>query len=978
MNEIIENLWSQFWIETQEHIEEIELNLMEAEGSGATPELVGSLFRGFHSLKGLANVMGMSSFARYAHRAEDILGVIRDGEFPMNSDVISLLLSALDEIRQLRLHALSSHTDTETETESNSQLLEELASTFSTMESGRVHHKNGNDVPVQETPVARQLQADPEMFSYFIELAREKISSISRLLEPLCTVSETSDPKNHGEFISHAVVKIDELSYAARTMEFFNLVEILGQLRNALTVESPLVNDQRDAITESLRELHDQIRHIECSSGNPDAGANRLHTILNEVMHVNIQRIFKNVLTKLDALQESSRDSDDLLIAQNIQVDLSALNSHMAFFMNSTNCTIILMLEDVFSRASRGELHLFSEIIEMTREEVTHVMENYRGYADGSVCARDNDDTISKLQRIHDYIWAFESGYGINNPVETFRQFMGGLNIEPELLKILSPENVRELMQALEKGEQIFELLAHLESNEEMTARFLGWIESGGSRIITNRSLFIEEKSWYEMLMVSPLSHSEISQRLAAIDPYGSSLHLKRRGNGLPEKEKLLKALDEIPEQRQQNVAPGDVAGNVIRVRGEALDNFMNLIGEMVLARSRLHHIVQNERLNMLISRLRRHDGADNPEAAELLDLAEGHRRDLLEADQLLQNSLGRLQESAVGLRVVPVEMVFKRLPRVVRDLSRSQEKMIRLEMSGQEVRIDKAMVEILVDPLLHMVRNSVDHGIEMPAVRTLAGKRKEAVIRVSAVQRGNSIVIDISDDGSGIDTDKVLLKAIERGLTSEEKGSALSHDELLRFIFQPGFSTAAEVTETSGRGVGLDVVMTNVMRMGGTITIDSEAGRGTTFSLMMPLSAAIQEVLMVEAAGHTLALPGRYVAEVIEIATDDLHAVRGGQAVLLRGAFLPLYRLARLLGYPAAASTGHTVAVVLSNGNQTIGLAVDKVLRRQELFVKDIQESVAALPGVGGASILGDGRVVLILDGEDLLQIAKSGGGRQ
>jgi chemotaxis protein histidine kinase CheA len=223
-----------------------------------------------------------------------------------------------------------------------------------------------------------------------------------------------------------------------------------------------------------------------------------------------------------------------------------------------------------------------------------------------------------------------------------------------------------------------------------------------------------------------------------------------------------------------------------------------------------------------------------------------------------------------------------------------------------------------------------------------------------------------------------VLAKAIERGLVPKELAASLARETILRFIFEPGFSTAAVVTETSGRGVGMDVVMTNVMRLGGSITVDSTIGRGSTFILEMPLSAAIQEVLMVEVAGTILALPGRYVAEVVEIAADDLQSVRGEQAILLRGAFLPLHRLSALLGYPtAAAKRSDGIAVVLTNGSQTIGLAVDKVLYRQELFIKDIQESVTSIPGVGGASVLGNGRVVLILDGEDLLRIAKSGGWR-
>lgn len=966
MSDFIENLWFQFGVETQEHIEEIELKLVEIEQNGASKDIVGSLFRSFHSLKGLATAMDMSSFARIAHRAEDILGVIRDGEFPLNCDVISLLLAAIDEIKILRQSAVTFHENGD----ANQQLLEGLVDTFNAID----HHSTPEDTSAPP-PLLTALQVDPEMLTYFIELAREKISNISRILEPCCTALAEDLPER-SDFAVSAAVEIDQLVYAARTMEFFALATTLEHVRAALPVHSRISALQQGVVTERLRELHTQIRYIEASSGNSDAGGTVLHEILTDIMHTNLQNLFRFVLHLLAMLRQCERDGDELHVAQEIQKTFSTINSHLAFFMFSTSCTIILMLEDVFSRIARGELRLFNEIIDLACDEVHSVIERYRNCSGAGTCLRDNEDISQRLQQLHDYIWAYETGGNLSNPVEVFRHFMVGLNIEPELLKILSPENVRDLMRMLEKGEHIYEVMAHLESNEEMAARFLSWIENSGSRIVTNRSVFIDDKSWYEMLMVSPLSRSDIEKNMAACDPDGLFLALKEFAAEAPEKEALLKVLDTTHTPRQVSVPAADVSTTVIRVHGETLDNFMNLIGEMVLSRSRLNHILSNPQLNRVTAGLRQQAIGGSQEYAELLGLLEEQRRELRECDRLLGNALGRLQESAVGLRVVPVELVFKRLPRVVRDLARVLGKSIRLETEGQETKIDKAMVEILTDPLLHMTRNSIDHGIEMPEARAAAGKPREAVIRVTAVQRGNNIIIEISDDGAGIDTGAVLRKAIERGIVTADKAGMLSREEILNFIFQPGFSTAAAVSETSGRGVGMDVVMTNVMRLGGTISVASEAGHGTLFTLRMPLSAAIQEVLMVVAAGQTLALPGRYVAEVAEIGAEELQTVRGRAAILLRGIFLPLHRLSSLLGFPAqrdlSTKKSSSIAVVLTNGNQSICLEVDAVLRRQELFVKDIQDSIATLPGVGGASILGDGSVVLILDGEDLLRLAK------
>jgi chemotaxis protein histidine kinase CheA len=393
-----------------------------------------------------------------------------------------------------------------------------------------------------------------------------------------------------------------------------------------------------------------------------------------------------------------------------------------------------------------------------------------------------------------------------------------------------------------------------------------------------------------------------------------------------------------------------------------------------------LAHIIGDQRVREGLHRLRHgQEGQLKDPQNHLIDLQQvaesldDQLRRLQETDALIQGALSRLQDSVMGLRVVPVELVFKRFPRMVRDLALAQGKQIRLELIGQEVKIDKAMVESLADPLLHMVRNSADHGVEKPEDRRQAGKPDEAVIRIQAEQQGSRIMIRVIDDGKGIDPERVRRKAIERGLVKEEESLQMSKEDILSYIFRPAFSTADVVTETSGRGVGMDVVRTSVMRLGGTIHLDSEVGRGTTFTMQMPLSAAVQEVLLVNTANQTMAIPGRYVAELVEVSPDEYQTVKGRTAILLRGNFLPIVRLEEVLGYPPAETQSHRYVVVLSDGQRTLGVSVQEFVGRQELFTKDIHPRLAALPGVGGASILGDGRVVLILDAAALYRLAEN-----
>jgi hypothetical protein len=647
-------------------------------------------------------------------------------------------------------------------------------------------------------------------------------------------------------------------------------------------------------------------------------------------------------------------------------------------------------------------------------------------------------------QRMKDFVWAHDNASDMS--AQEIQEFHASLGIPPELAELLSSENTRELKDMIDDGSKAYLIVAHLESSEQIATSFLSWVSERG-RIITNRSVFVEDESWYEMLFISKGDYEEIHAEIEQLDANKQLIKLLGQFGvtsgpakiefdeadepaapapaaapsapvpsaptstseapvtavtptplSTPSPEPIPVAVAPVqppvvaeetpavssakataPAAPARAPAPAAAAANVIRVPGEMLDQFMNQIGEMVLVRGQLAHVIADQRLREQAVNLRRSsdsgltDLAGVAQLQRLIDLIDEQNRRLQETDALIQGALSRLQDSVMGLRVVPVELVFKRFPRMVRDLAQAQGKQIRLELTGQEVKIDKAMVESLADPLLHMVRNSADHGIETIAERKLTGKPEEAVIRIQAEQQGSRILIRVSDDGKGIDPERVRRKAVERGLVKEEDSLLMSRDDILKFIFRAGFSTADVVTETSGRGVGMDVVRTNVMRLGGNIHLDSELGRGTIFTMQMPLSAAVQEVLLVNTAGQTLAVPGRYVAELVEISESEVQSVKGRTAIMLRGNFLPIVRLEELLGFKQTSDGQHRFVVVLSDGQRTLGVSVDEFVGRQELFTKDIHPRLSALPGVGGASILGDGRVVLILDGAAIYRLAEN-----
>ena len=803
---------------------------------------------------------------------------------------------------------------------------------------------------------------------------------------------------------------------ASNNLGYAGLNARIEEILLALPVSEQISQSDGERMVDVIVAFLDDLKTLGETTG-VDLGGESLAKVLSRTLKDNLLHLLGQVEELLQAL-EAPGDAQDDDIANLLSQRFSRVHSYLSSLYPQSRTDIPLLLVDAFARAGRNQMGIYSEAITLSRDALQFINDLLNATGRMPLRQPQLQSTEERLQqRIRDYLWSHDDAG--DTPVDTVRQFVASMNIPEVLSELLSPENTRELMELIQDGAHAYLIKAHLESSEEIASAFLAWVHEKG-RVITNRTLIENDLSWYEMLFISKTSKSAIEQDIKAMDN-GAGLILLQGELGkdqnkpkpaapavqaataapaspaapvtaaapaaetaapaaAPSQSSKPAAAPAAAPRAGAPAAAASASSNVIRVPGEMLDQFMNQIGEMVLVRGQLSHTIGDHRVRDSLNRMRRGHDNQGRDAAEVIaevqklaDALDDQLRRLQETDALIQGALSRLQDSVMGLRVVPVELVFKRFPRMVRDLAQAQSKQIRLELTGQEVKIDKAMVESLADPLLHMVRNSADHGVELPQERTAAGKSEEAVIRIQAEQQGSRILIRVSDDGKGIDPERVRRKAVERGLIKEEDSLQLSKDEILGFIFRPGFSTADVITETSGRGVGMDVVRTNVMRLGGTIHLESEVGKGSTFTMQMPLSAAVQEVLLVNTAQQTLAIPGRYVAELVEVTPSEFQTVKGRTAILLRGNFLPIVRLEEILGFSAVQDEQHRYVVVLNDGQRTLGVSVQEFVGRQELFTKDIHPRLAALPGVGGASILGDGRVVLILDGAALYRLAEN-----
>jgi two-component system chemotaxis sensor kinase CheA len=335
------------------------------------------------------------------------------------------------------------------------------------------------------------------------------------------------------------------------------------------------------------------------------------------------------------------------------------------------------------------------------------------------------------------------------------------------------------------------------------------------------------------------------------------------------------------------------------------------------------------------------------------------------------------LQKSVMKIRMVPVEQLFRRLPRVIRDLAKEEGKEVALLVSGQDTDLDKSILDMLAEPMTHLVRNAVDHGLETPAERVAAGKPATGTVRLNAYHQGNQVVIEVSDDGRGIDRRKVVARAVEHGVLGAEEAARLNEAEALDLIFHPGLSTASEVTQISGRGVGMDVVKSVLERLKGTVQIETRVGQGTTFLLKVPLTLAIIKALLFRAADRLYAVPLASVLEIARPGDGEFHKVDNHEVWQLRDQVLTLVRLSRLAGYGKAARNPKLFVVVIAMGDRKFGLIVDQLVGEEELVIKALDDDLVATDLVSGASILGDGTVVLILNIQAVIaRLGKAAGG--
>lgn len=391
-------------------------------------------------------------------------------------------------------------------------------------------------------------------------------------------------------------------------------------------------------------------------------------------------------------------------------------------------------------------------------------------------------------------------------------------------------------------------------------------------------------------------------------------------------------------EQVEEEKAPAKIrprASKTVRVDIDRLDSLMNLVSELIIVKTQLEGIGSSE--------------------AEDLNYGE--------SIEYLERVTTSLHDAVMKVRMVPVEIVFNRFPRMIRDVSRELGKDINLVMSGEETELDRTVIDEIGDPLIHLLRNAADHGLETTQERLDLGKPMQGTINLKAYQDGNNVVIEVNDDGKGIDIEKISQSAVKKGVVTQEAASKMSEQEILMLLFKPSFTTTEEITNVSGRGVGLDVVRSKITNLGGHIEVKTELGKGSDFIVRLPLTLAIIQALMVQLGDETYAIPLSNIQNIEDIKVSDIQYVQNQEVVLLRNEVIPIIRLHKILGVKKREEKDTMMIVIVRKGDKQVGFVIDDLIGQQEIVIKSLGKYLSGIKMIAGATILGNGEVALILD---------------
>lgn len=892
--------------ESHEAFDDIENDLLAIESNPDDKNIVNSVFRVMHTIKGTAGFLNLGEISKLSHKIESIFEMIRRNELTITADLIDTILPSID-LLKLMVFELQEDKKSEYNLEATLHILEQIAENFET-------YKNQ---PLSANPIPSPIASSEKISNEEEKLIDESLSEIQ--------AETTSDPSIYEDDLSAISSELRE-DFVVEAEEHLEVIE-----QNLLKLEKN--PEDENSVNEVFRAIHSikgtsdyvnlkkitRLAHgLETVFDKIRKGQSKYDTNLADVVLKGVD-ILRTLVFMLKINDTST------------QIQIDNILEHLQEFAPAS----VAKKSDLEDLNSPSESATKQEGIDQSAPKIvepTEELEEVEPEKDYSNIYNAFNNNCSQQIPVIQYIGSELSEPG--DHTEYFPVLRRSLKTLGEGAQKIGIQSIAgycsamwDLIRKYEDKNIEIDVLAP--SLKEITVNLTADIQkmqSGGSEKF---QAFIKNS---KPSNITPIPKASLPK------PSNSGAPVVKKG----EDKTVVKP----------SSATEETGIKTMRVDSVRLDTFMNLIGEIIIARNTFSHLLGE---------------------LSVKNMPPDTYKGLKSVENLFSRISEDMQVTLMEMRLIPVKTVFQKIPRIVRDISRKRQKKIHLQVIGEDVEIDKSIIEMIGDPLVHIVRNSCDHGIETTEDRIKAGKEETGNIILKASHLGSEIAIDIIDDGAGINTEKVLSKAIERGIIQQNEAKKLDKKMINSFIFHPGFSTADQVTEISGRGVGMDVVSANVKKINGSVTVDSDEGEGTQIRLLLPLTLAVVDALLIKDQGQKFAIPLEAVKETIEVKERDLQKLKQKEAITLRGDIIGISRLSTLLEREVEPEDpDKVVSVVFINvGSRVIGLIVDDLAKQQEIVVKPLQKHLANIPGISGSTILGNGEIILILDPSELIDLA-------
>ena len=957
MDEDLKEMIEGFVEDSREAFDSMEEDLMAMEKNPEDPSIMNNLFRVMHTLKGTAGFMGLTEISSLAHKLESVFDLVRQEKMNMTARLIDFLLPSIDQLKALVFSLIGE--EEQPQIEETVRILEKIVETNSdaVLATGidveedhspkesipeinfdhilASYQNNGAEAPVGEVgqPTPAEIAPQPEATASSTEKAEANLTPLVDTTAEGFSVEILKqfvlEAEEHLETIEENLLSLEEDSENQETIgSFFRAIHSIKGTAAYVNLK------QIEALSHRIESIFDQIRkkELKYSKEFGDVVFKSIDVLRTMVFYIKIEDYTQVIDTSehIHALEKALQGNQTVPpISSPTVPEKSPPPVEVASTSSEAN-TEKLKTFLMSAQQQKEVLHAFGASFSQQPLDEHEVITLHRTLKTLSGGAKYCELTI------------------LVNAITEYEEL---------LLRILGGE-LEQTDEVLQNSLQP----AHTKVVEEISR-----LQAGGAPDVAPVTVPTPSVA----TSTPPVERAVVAKNeksTAIAKPATESLPAPIRMNR--EKEKTVSRIKRITNAPTKEAKETTTAteSKTMRVDASRLDRFMNLIGELIIARNAFKHVAdgldQNINLTTLIS-------------------------DIKQMENNISRISENLQDNLMEMRLVQVKTVFQRMPRIVRDISRKANKKITLQMQGEHTEVDKSIVEEIGDPLVHIIRNSCDHGIESPEERVAVGKPEQGTIILRASHMGSFIAIDIMDDGRGVNAEKVKIAAVKKGVLSEEEAEKMSEEQAVNLIFAPGFSTAEQITDISGRGVGMDVVLTNIRNIQGTVDVSSKFGEGTMVRLKLPLTLAVIETLIVEANARQYAIPLDAIKETVQTSKSKIKKLKERSALEIRGEILGITPLSELLELETTElhlsaddeekeiteklEDEKIAIIVLSVNNKEIGILVDQLYSQQEIVVKPLEEYLANIPGLKGSTIMGDGQIVLILEPNELMGLATS-----